>query len=122
MIVYYDEVGAIRAATSDEQPIRKTVLSVLQVAGMPDPVQHYVVGGVVVARPAIPAPSALINIGDLLVLSAVPAGTSVEINDMFVGATEAAEDLELDLPQGHWRIDLSPPWPWMDAQFRVTVA
>lgn len=121
MIIYHDEKGQIRAATSDEQPVRDTAYQMLRVQGMPDPELHFVQDGRLVPRPMIPAPPRQMRGGEIIILDLIPAGTQIEINNQYMGTTEKDEPLELDLPTGGWRIVLLPPWPWVEAEFLVGV-
>lgn len=119
MIAYFDHTGRITAATSDEQKLRPG--DHIHVPGFPDPEMHYVRDGQLLPRPVIAPPPAIVNLGEIMVIEKVPAGTKVEINGMSYGLTESDEPLELDMPLGVWRLSLTPPWPWMEAEFRVGV-
>ena len=83
---------------------------------------QYVIDGEVVPRPATGLPgSHSIAAGIDWPIADVPAGTTVLINGEEVGTVdETGLTLSFALA-GIWRVDLRPPFPWVDASCEVTV-
>ncbi|MDX5412899.1 MAG: hypothetical protein LPK02_07610 [Rhodobacterales bacterium] len=93
------------------------------VEGNWDKETHYVVNGIATPRPAtdLPATHSLAVNTDWS-LPSVPVGTVVLIEGEEAGVVdETGLVLNFEL-SGIWKVDLKPPFPWVDASCEVTVA
>ena len=83
--------------------------------------EHYVLGGAIIPRPAIPAPEEVTLVaGAEYRLTGVPQGTEVRDEPGGVlGTVGADETLEREwaLP-GVYLMRLEPPWPWCPRKVR----
>lgn len=92
------------------------------VDGQWDGATHYALDGEAVPRPVTGLPAIhSIAAGIDWPIADVPAGTTVLINGEQVGTVDAT-GLTLSFAlAGIWRVDLRPPFPWIEASCEVAV-
>lgn len=83
---------------------------------------HYVLGGVVTARPAtgLPATHSMATSTDWAVPD-VPEGTDVLVDGAVAGTVDAGGLVLSFGLAGVWHVELRPPFPWLAASCEVIV-